>query len=207
MDNFIFILKGVKISIIIYLLTLFLSLPLGFILALLVNGKSKKIKNIIEIYTWIFRGTPILLQIFFIYYGLPIFGIRFNQFYSALITFTFNYSAYFCEIFRGGLNSIDVGQYDACKVLGFTPFQTLKRIVFPQVLNNVLPAISNEAISLIKDTSLISVIGMSDILRNSREIVTRDFTISPFIMAGFIYLLLSTIIILGIKKVEKKVEF
>lgn len=205
-NSLIYILKGAQVSLLLYIGTIILSLPLGLLMSLGLNSKYKFLKKIIETYTWLFRGTPLLLQLFFIYYGLPIIGIRFSQFNSALITFVANYSAYICEIFRGSFLGIDDGQYAACKVLGITYWQSMYRIIIPQCLRIALPALSNEAIALIKDTSLVSVIGMGDILRNSKEIVTRDFSISPFIIAGIIYLIISTIIIYVMKKIEKKVS-
>ena len=156
-------------------------------------------------YTWIFRGTPLLLQLFFVYYGLPVIGITLSPFTAASLTFIVNYTAYFCEIFRGSILGIDDGQYEAAKVLGMNYPQTMIRIIIPQALITALPPLTNEAISLIKDTSLISAIGMAEILRNSREIVTRDFSITPFIICAVIYLIISTVVVLICKKLEKKV--
>lgn len=204
-ENIIFILNGMKLTINLYIITMVFSLPLGIIFSLGRVSKSAFLNNCIQIYTWIFRGTPLLLQLFFVYYGLPVIGITLTPFTAASITFIINYAAYFCEIFRGSILGIDKGQYEAAKVLGMSYSQTMRRIIIPQALVTALPPLSNEAISLIKDTSLVSAIGMAEILRNSKEIVTRDFSITPFIICAVMYLILSTVVVLFFKKMEKKV--
>ena len=204
-ENIIFILNGMKLTINLYIITMVISLPLGIIFSLGRVSKSAFLNNCIQIYTWIFRGTPLLLQLFFVYYGLPVIGITLTPFTAASVTFIINYAAYFCEIFRGSILGIDKGQYEAAKVLGMSYSQTMRRIIIPQALVTALPPLSNEAISLIKDTSLVSAIGMAEILRNSKEIVTRDFSITPFIICAVMYLILSTVVVLFFKKMEKKV--
>ncbi|QNM15710.1 MULTISPECIES: amino acid ABC transporter permease [Fusobacterium] len=204
-ENILFILQGLGLTIKIYLVTMIFSLPLGIILSLGRISKNKLINDAIQAYTWIFRGTPLLLQLFFVYYGLPVIGITLSPFTAASLTFIINYTAYFCEIFRGSILGIDQGQYEAAKVLGMSYFQTMRRIIIPQALITALPPLTNEAIALIKDTSLISAIGMAEILRNSREIVTRDFSITPFIICAVIYLAISTIVVVICKRLEKKV--
>lgn len=204
-ENIIFILNGMKLTINLYIITMVFSLPLGIIFSLGRISKSALLNNCIQIYTWIFRGTPLLLQLFFVYYGLPVIGITLTPFTAASETFIINYAAYFCEIFRGSILGIDKGQYEAAKVLGMSYSQTMRRIIIPQALVTALPPLSNEAISLIKDTSLVSAIGMAEILRNSKEIVTRDFSITPFIICAVMYLILSTVVVLFFKKMEKKV--
>ena len=204
-ENIIFILNGMKLTINLYIITMVFSLPLGIIFSLGRVSKSAFLNNCIQIYTWIFRGTPLLLQLFFVYYGLPVIGITLTPFTAASVTFIINYAAYFCEIFRGSILGIDKGQYEAAKVLGMSYSQTMRKIIIPQALVTALPPLSNEAISLIKDTSLVSAIGMAEILRNSKEIVTRDFSITPFIICAVMYLILSTVVVLFFKKMEKKV--
>ena len=186
--NIIFILKGMKLTVNLYVVTMLFSLPLGILLSLGRVSKNTTLSNIIQVYTWIFRGTPLLLQLFFVYYGLPVVGITLSPFAAASLTFVINYTAYFCEIFRGSILGIDPGQYEAAKVLGMKYWQTMIRIIIPQALITALPPLSNEAISLIKDTSLVSAIGMAEILRNSRELVTRDFSITPFFICAVVYL-------------------
>lgn len=203
--NILFILKGMKLTINLYVITMVFSLPLGILFSLGRVSKYSLLNNGIQIYTWIFRGTPLLLQLFFVYYGLPVVGITLTPFSAAAITFVINYAAYFCEIFRGSILGIDPGQYEAAKVLGMKYWQTMIRIIIPQALITALPPLSNEAISLIKDTSLVSAIGMAEILRNSKEIVTRDFSITPFFICALVYLALSTVVVIFFKKMEKKV--
>lgn len=197
-----YIFKGLELTLVLYLVTIVLSLPLGLLLALGSTSKNIVLKKSIAFYTWIFRGTPLLLQLFFVYYGLPVLGIKLSPFGAASLTFTVNYAAYLTEIFRGGIESIDEGQYEASYVLGLNYVQTMRNIVLPQSIKNVLPSLGNEAITLVKDTALISAIGMAEILRNSRELVTNKFTIIPFILCAFIYLGLSSVIVTLFKHIE-----
>jgi len=206
-NDFTYILQGLNLTVGLYILTLALSLPLGLLLSLgRISKKYPFFSGIIQIYTLVFRGTPLLLQLFFVYYGLPVIGITFSPFTAAILTFVVNYAAYFCEIFRGSILGIDSGQYEAAKVLGMKYWETMIRIIIPQALITALPPLSNEAIALIKDTSLISAVGMAEILRKSKEIVSRDFTISPFILCACIYLAFSAIVVLVFKGIEKKVN-
>lgn len=148
-----------------------------------------------------------LLQLFFAYYGLPTLGIRLTAFQAASITFIINYAAYLTEIFRGGIESIDKGQYEAARVLGLNYRQTMTRIIIPQTIKRVLPPLSNEAITLVKDTALVAVIGLMDILRAARQVVIRDFTITPFIIAAIFYLIVSSVIVKIFGMLEKKYSF
>lgn len=204
-NDILFILGGMGITLKLYFFTMLFSLPLGIIISL---GRLKNkgvLNNLIVAYTSVFRGTPLLLQLFFVYYGLPIVGITLSAFTAATLTFVVNYAAYYCEIFRGSILGIDKGQYEASKVLGLSYWQTMLRIIIPQSLITALPPLSNEAISLVKDTSLVSAIGMAEILRNSRELVTRDFSIVPFAISGVLYFLMSAVIIWIFRKLEEKV--
>lgn len=196
-NSFLYILSGLKFTLSIYFLTLIFSVPLAIFLTFL--GKKKT-----SWYTLLFRGTPLLLQLFFVYYGLPLLGITFSAFTASILTFTLNYTAYFLEIFRGSLKSIDVGQYEAATLLGYSKAQTYIYIILPQCFRVSIPALSNEFLSLIKDTSLVSVIGLSEILRASKEIVSTEFSLYPFVICALIYLILSVIIIFITKKIEKK---
>ncbi|MBU5583352.1 amino acid ABC transporter permease, partial [Enterococcus sp. S181_ASV_20] len=123
----------------------------------------KPLQWILRFYVWIMRGTPLLLQLIFVFYGLPLVGIIFDRFDAALFAFVLNYAAYYAEIFRGGIQSIPVGQYEASKVIGLTPVQTITRIIIPQVVKIVLPSVGNEVINLVKDTSLVYILGLSDV--------------------------------------------
>ena len=137
------------------------------------------------------RGTPLLLQIVFVFFGLPIVGITFDRLPAAMIAFIFNYAAYFGEIFRGGIDSIDKGQYDAAKVLGFNTVQTYTKIILPQMIKIVLPSVANEVITLVKDTALVYVVGLGELLRAGKIASNRDASLVPLVMVGVFYLVLT----------------
>lgn len=201
-----YILQGCTVTLKLFALTLLLSLPLGFMGAMAKTSRIKVVRIFMEIYTSVVRGTPLLLQIFFVYYGLPILlpGLRLERFSAAALTFVLNYGAYFTEIFRGGMQSIDRGQFEASRVLGMNYIQTMTRIILPQTVKRVLPPVANEAITLVKDTALVVVLGIGDVLRNSKEIVARDFTITPFIIAAVIYLVMNYVVVLFFRKLEQR---
>jgi polar amino acid transport system permease protein len=199
-----YILEGSVVTLKLYFATILFAIPLGLFCALGKTSKSKLLKGILGIYTWIFRGTPLLLQLFFTYFGLPVFGIKFSPFMAAAITYIFNYGAYLTEIFRSGIISIDKGQYEAAKVLGMNYSKTMTRIILPQTFKRVLPPMCNEAINLVKDTALVAVIGMAEILRNAKEIVTREFIITPFIISAIVYLGITSLIVLLFRYLETK---
>ncbi|MDC7239599.1 MAG: amino acid ABC transporter permease [Spirochaetales bacterium] len=201
-----YILEGGAVTLKLFFITLAFSLPLGFVCAMAKTSRIRAVRIVMELYTSIVRGTPLLLQIFFVYYGLPILlpGLRLERFSTAALTFVLNYGAYFTEIFRGGIQSIDRGQYEASRVLGMSYVQTMTRIVLPQTIKRVLPPVANEAITLVKDTALVVVLGIGDILRNSKEIVSRDFTIVPFVIAAGVYLLMNYGVVLFFKKLEQR---
>jgi polar amino acid transport system permease protein len=155
------------------------------------------------------RGTPLMLQMLFIYYALPfvpVVGIRLPDFPAAIVAFALNYAAYFAEIFRAGILSVDRGQYEGSKVLGMTYLQTLRRIVLPQMVQRVLPPLSNETITLVKDTSLIYVLALNDILRAARGIVQRDFTTTPFLVAAAFYLIMTLLLTWIFQRMEKRYD-
>ena len=201
-----YILSGCTVTLRLFALTLLFSLPLGFICAVGKTSRNRLLKPLLGLYTSVVRGTPLLLQLFFVYYGLPILipALRFERFTAAVLTFIINYGAYFTEIFRGGIQSIERGQYEAARVLGLSPRQTMTRIILPQTIKRVLPPVANEAITLVKDTALVVVLGIGEILRNSKEIVSRDFTITPFVIAAGIYLILNYGLVLFFQKMERR---
>ena len=158
------------------------------------------------------RGTPLLLQLFFVFFGLPYIPfigkyLTFDRFPAGAIAFIFNYAAYYAEIFRGGLLSIDKGQYEAAKVLGLSKWQTTYKIILPQMFRVSLPAISNEVIILVKDTALVTAIGLTDLLQVTKTIVNRTSNIVPFIVAAVFYLIMSYILTLIFKKLEEIFAF
>lgn len=196
-------LDGYWISFQVFIITIVLSIPLGILLSLgRVSGISI-LQKLIGFYVWVLRGTPLMLQIFFIYFVLPSVGIRLPDFESAILAFVLNYAAYFCEIFRAGIQAIPKGQYEAAHTLGMNYVQTMRRIILPQVIRVILPPISNETITLVKDTSLVYVLAMNDLMRTARNLVQRDFNIMPFIVAAVFYLLATLVLTMLFERLEK----
>ena len=165
-----------------FFITIVLAIPLGILLAFCRVSSFKLLRDVVAAYVYVLRGTPLMLQ---------------------LLAFVLNYGAYFCEIFRAGIQAIPKGQYEAAKTLGMNYVQTMKRIILPQVFKIILPPVSNETITLVKDTSLIYVLAMNDLLRTTRNLVQRDFNIMPFVVAAVFYLVMSMILTYGFNKLEK----
>ncbi|HEL2384253.1 TPA: amino acid ABC transporter permease [Streptococcus suis] len=201
------LLNGAVVSLQVFFLVLILSLPLGAVLAFLMQIKFKPLQWLLHFYVLIMRGTPLLLQLIFVYYVLPSVGITFDRMPAVILAFTLNYAAYFSEIFRGGIETIPKGQYEAAKVLKFTPVQTIRYIVLPQVVKIVLPSVFNEVMTLVKDTSLVYALGVSDLLLASRTAANRDASLAPMFIAGAIYLLMIGAVTLISKQVEKKFDY
>lgn len=201
------LIKGALITIEVFFLVLILSIPLGVFIAFIMRFNIKVLNYFLNIYIWIMRGTPLLLQLIFIYYVLPSVGIRFDRLPAAILAFMLNYAAYFAEIFRGGIESIPKGQYEAAKVLKFTQFQAIRFIILPQVIKIVLPSVFNEIMSLVKDTSLVYALGISDLILASRTAANRDASLLPMFVAGAIYLILIGIVTIVSKRVEKRYDY
>ena len=198
--------EGLGVSAEIFALTLVLSLPLGMLLALVRISKIGIFRKIAASYIYLMRGTPLMLQILFIYYGLPLIPgmeVQLGDFSSAIIAFVANYAAYFAEIFRGGIQSINRGQYEGAKVLGFTYKQTMWHIILPQVVKRVIPPLGNEVITLLKDTSLVYVLAMNDLMRVTRALVQRDVDTTPFIVAAVFYLVCTFVLTKILDRIEK----
>ncbi len=206
MDNLLhtitLMLEGTQVTLEIFCITLVLSLPIGLLAALGRISSLKPLRLLMEFYVWIMRGTPLMLQLLFVYFALPMVGIMLPDIAAALLAFVLNYAAYFAEIFRAGIQAIGRGQYEAAKTLGMTYPQTMRRIIIPQMIRHVLPPISNETINLVKDTSLIYILAMNDLLRVARTIVQRDFDITPFENAGVVYLVMTFLLNRAFKKPE-----
>ena len=201
------LLQGTGVTLKVFFITLLLSVPFGLALALMRISRFRVVCGLVNGYIWLMRGTPLMLQMLFIYFALPfvpVIGIRLPDFPAAIVAFALNYAAYFAEIFRAGIQSIDRGQYEGARVLGLTYAQTMRRIVLPQVIKRILPPISNETITLVKDTSLIYVLAMNDLLRAARGIVQRDFTTTPFLVAAAFYLIMTLVLTYGFQRLEKK---
>ena len=187
---------GFQVTLSLFFIVIVLSVPGGLLLALLRLSTNRVVTTIVDAYVYVMRGTPLMLQILLIYYGLPfmIDGFELTDMTAAVLSFVLNYIAYLCEIFRSGIQSVPKGQYEGAKVLGFTYVQTMYKIILPQVIKRVLPPLANETITLLKDTSLVYVLAMNDILRITRSIVQRDFDITAFIVAGVFYLAMTFVL-------------
>ncbi len=201
------LLDGAKVTLQVFCIVIVLSIPIGAILAFLMQIKFKPLQWLITLYVWIMRGTPLLLQLIFFYYVLPSAGIVMDRMPAAILAFTMNYAAYFAEIFRGGIEAIPKGQYEAAKVLKLNQFQTIRYIILPQVSKIVLPSAFNEIINLVKDSSLVYVLGVGDLLLASKTAANRDATLAPMFVAGAIYLLLIGLVTIISKQVEKKFNY
>ncbi len=201
------VLEGLKVTLEIFILTLVLSIPLGIIVGLMRTSKSIILRKISGAYVLIMRGTPLLLQIIVIFFGLPLLGITFDRFPSAIIAFTLNYGAYFGEIFRAGIQSIDEGQIEAAEVLGITPKDTFFRIILPQAFKTVLPPVANEITTLVKDTSLVYIVGMDELLKVGKIASDRDVSLLPLLVVGAVYLIVIGILSKLLKKLEYKYDY
>ncbi len=218
--------EGLKITLKLFAVTLVLSLPLGLLISLLRESVEKKetdnfiikwivkfpVRLIINIYLWVFRGTPLLLQLFFFYFGLTYIklpngtSIVLSMFSAAVISFVLNYSAYFAEIFRGGIIGVNKGQYEASKALGLTGVQTMRYIVVPQMLRTVIPPIANETIVLVKDTALASSIALIDLLKVAQRAVNRDMRVSAYFVAAVFYLAITLVLTFVFNFVERRLS-
>ncbi len=201
------VIVGLKATLEIFALTLVLSIPLGVLVALGRLSKVKVINKITSCYVLIMRGTPLLLQIVFIFFGLPNLNIVIDRFPAAIIAFTLNYAAYFGEIFRAGISSVDVGQNEASKVLGLSKTDTFFRIILPQAFKTVLPPVANEIVTLVKDTALVYVIGLDELLRVGKIACNRDSSLLPLLIIGLVYLILIGIFTKLLDKLEKKYQY
>ena len=200
-----YLLDGAWYSLQLFFLTLIITTPVSFVLAG-VYRFVRVLRPVINAYTWVFRGTPLMLQLFFFLFGLPAMGIAVDRYWVAVIGFAINYTAYFVEIIRAGLEALPIDQEESAFIMGASVPYTFEKILMPQALRSQLPVFANEWITLIKDTALVTVIAIPDLLRKVREVVSRDFTISPFFIAAIFYLLFSYIIILGLKQLEKRFD-
>ncbi|WDF81684.1 amino acid ABC transporter permease [Lacticaseibacillus pabuli] len=206
------LMSGAWTTIWVFALTLVLSIPLGIVLSLGLATTSKNplavaVRWVLNIYTWIFRGTPLLLQLIFVFYGLPTIGVVFDRGSAVIFAFVLNYAAYFAEIFRGGFQAVARDQFEAATVLNMTRWQTLRYVIIPQVVKIVMPSIGNEVINLIKDSSLVYVIGLGDLLRAGNIATARDVTLVPLVLVGIIYLLMTFVLTMVQKQLEKRFAF
>lgn len=198
--------EGFGMTVAIFFATLAVSLPLGLIFAFLQKCKFKPIKYLMDAFIWIIRGTPLMLQIIVVYYvpGLLNWGFSIrDEFIAVLIAFSINYACYFSVIFKGGINAVPKGQYEACQVLGFTKKQTFFHVILPQVYKNILPAMSNEIITLVKDTSLARIIGLSELIFVGQDLLNQGY-LTPFFATALFYLAFVGILTIVFSKLEKR---
>ena len=212
MDNILNLFKilsqGLSTTILIFILTLLFAIPLGIVVAIAQNSKNKILNAIIKIYILIIRGTPMMLQIIFVYFApYYLFKLSYDRFLAVIIAFVINYAAYFAEIFRSGILSIPKGQKEAAFTLGFSKVQTFYIIILPQVVKRILPSMSNEVISLVKTTSLAQIIGVTEVFALAQKQASFQFSILPLCIAALIYLALCTIITFVFNKLEKKFSY
>jgi polar amino acid transport system permease protein len=222
--------RGAVTSLEVFFLTLLFALPLALPVALGRMSKNRPIRGIISFYLLIMRGTPLILQLIFIYFApkyllmflnetfwghidSPAFWsavrtvLSYNRFTAVIIAFSLNYAAYFAEIYRGGIESIPRGQYEAAKVLGFTRSQTFMRIVLPQMVKRILPATGNEVITLVKDTALSQVIGVAELFHAAQNAAAREFSTTPIFVAGLFYLFMNWVVTVAFTFCEKKLSY
>jgi len=222
--------RGAGTSLEVFFLTLLFALPLALPVAFGRMSKNGVLRAFIKFYLLVMRGTPLILQLIFIYFGpkylyaflsqtlsdiihSPGFWgtlraiLNYNRFTAVIIAFSLNYAAYFAEIYRGGIESIPKGQYEAAKVLGFTNSQTFFRIVLPQVIKRILPATGNEVITLVKDTALAQVIGVMELFHAARTSAAREFSTMPIFLAGLFYLVMNWVVTMAFAQGEKKLSY
>jgi len=201
---------GLVVSMEIFLLTLLFSLPLGLGISLIRMSKSKLLSSLAKIYISIMRGTPLMLQLIVVYFapyylfGWSIGGYRFP---AIIIAFSINYAAYFAEIYRGGIESISKGQYEAAEILGYSKSQTFFRIIFPQVIKRILPSVTNEVITLVKDTSLSFVLAQAEMFTIAKQIAAKQSSIMPLMVAGLFYYVFNALVAFIMSVFEKKLSY
>ena len=196
------LLKGAVMTLLLVLCTMLISPLGGLLIALGRISPFKPVSAFCWFIIWLFRGTPLLLQLFFIYYGLPSLGITLPPLTSAVIGLGLNYSAYLGEIIRGAIQSIDHGQTEAAKAIGMTYGQAMRRVIIPQTYKRLMPPIGNEFIALIKDTALVSTIAMVELMRSADQLFNTYFNITALALAAFVYLVLTTLFTVIFEKIE-----
>lgn len=205
------LLPGMGVTLQIFFLTLLFALPFGMLITAGRMSKNVIIQAIFRIYIAVLRGTPLMLQLLVVYFGpYYIFGVQISssyRMYAVIIAFTLNYAAYFAEIYRTGINSIDVGQYEAAYVLGYSRMQTFFQIILPQVVKRILPALTNEIVTLVKDTSLAFSIAYAEMFTEAKRIAAAQTSMVPFIAAGIFYFVFNAIVAFAMRKAEEKLNY
>lgn len=201
-------LEGTVTSLQVFFLTLLFSLPLGFVVAKGRMSRNFLLRGIVNLYIQIMRGTPLILQLIFVYFApYYVVGVSYDRFTAVIVAFVLNYSAYFAEIYRSGLQSIEKGQYEASKVLGFSKTHMFFYIVLPQVIKRILPSLGNEVVTLVKDTALAQTIGVSELFRVAQNAASRMFSTMPIFVAGVFYFVMNYIVSKLFDFFEKKLSY
>lgn len=199
---------GAAVTLQVFFLTLILAIPLGMLVAVGRMNKHRIVRGPVSFYIYLMRSTPLMLQIMFIYFLLPnVLPFKVDRFWAVIVSFVINYAAYFAEIFRGGMEGIPVGQHEAAKVLGYTKVQTFFRIVLPQVLKRVMLPVTNEVITLVKDTALASTVAVVDLMTVAKKQVSSSSSIEPYFVAIIFYLVLNGVAEQVCKQIGKKFEY
>ena len=203
--------EGMFVSIQIFIMTLVFSLPLGLVVAFGRMSKNAILRNAVKVYISIMRGTPLMLQLMMVYFG-PFYLFRIKvgngfRLWAAFIGFVINYAAYFAEIYRSGIQSMPAGQYEAAKLLGYSRTQTFFRIILPQVIKRILPSVTNEVITLVKDTSLAFTIGVLEMFTQAKALASSQTSMIPFVAAGLFYYVFNLIVAVVMEYTEKKLSY
>ena len=202
---------GMLTTVAIFGLTLLFSMPLGMAVAFGRMSKNKLIRNITKIYISIMRGTPLMLQVMVVYFGrYYLLGLQLTssyRFIAVIIGFSLNDAAYFAEIYRGGIESMPVGQYEAAALLGYTKGQTFLRIILPQVIKRIIPSVTNEVITLVKDTSLAMVIAVSEMFTIAKALASSSTSMMPYVAAGIFYYVFNFLVAWAMEKIEHKLNY
>ena len=201
------LLDGLKMTLTLFFIIGISSIPLGFLIAVIRVYGPKWLGFLIQIYVFIMRGTPLLLQLMFVFFGLPLIGITLDRFSAAVLAYMINYAAYYAEIFRGGITAVPKGQFEAISVLGIGKIRGFFKIIIPQVTKIVLPSVGNEVIALVKDTSLVYVIGLGELLRAGQIAANTYASLVPFLAVGIVYLSITAVITVLLNKLESKGNF
>ncbi len=202
---------GMLVSIQIFVVTLLFSLPLGMIVAFGRMSRSRLVRTFVKVYISVMRGTPLMLQLMVVYFGpYYLFGIKVSNSYrliAALIGFVINYAAYFAEIYRSGIQFMPAGQYEAAKMLGYSKGQTFFKIILPQVIKRILPSVTNEVITLVKDTSLAFTISVMEMFTIAKALASSQTSMIPFVAAGLFYYVFNLVVAMAMEHIEKKLSY
>ena len=202
---------GMGISIQIFVVILVVSLPLGLVIAFGRMSKNKVLQSIVKVYISVMRGTPLMLQLMVVYFGpYYLFGIRVGTSYrlwATFIGFSINYAAYFAEIYRSGIQSMPAGQYEAAYILGYSRFQTFFKIILPQVIKRILPSVTNEVITLVKDTSLAFTLSVAEMFSIAKALAASQTNMIPFVAAGLFYYIFNLVVAVAMEWFEKKLDY